>query len=180
MIGRILRPFRAGEGHLAWNSRVAADAPTTISVRSSSFEPGGPIPARDAGPGVGENISPELSWSDGPAEAVELLLIAEDRSAPLPRPVVHGLAILPASQQQIPEGHLRSGDGVRMGLNFSRHTAFSGPRPLSGHGPHTYVFQVFALDRPLAVPGGFTKRQALQAAAGSVVARGRLDGIYER
>jgi|SRR5258708_607643 len=47
------------------------------------------MPLRSAGIGVGENISPPLSWSGVPAATAELAILMEDPDAPLPRPFVH-------------------------------------------------------------------------------------------
>src|SRR5258708_29089067 len=92
MIGRALRLIRAGDKHLAWNDPALAAAPVTIRLTSPAFQDGGAIPIRYAGNGVGENISPALSWSGVPEEAAELVLIMQDPHAPLPRPVVNLIA----------------------------------------------------------------------------------------
>ena len=63
MIGQLLRPIRAGEKHLASNDPAIRSVPATLTVSSPAFEPGGAIPSRYAGRGVGDNISPGLSWS---------------------------------------------------------------------------------------------------------------------
>jgi len=49
------------------------------------------------------------------------------------------------------------------------------------HGPHRYVFQLFALaaDPGSAAPQSARPREVL-AAARDVLARGRLDGFYRR
>jgi phosphatidylethanolamine-binding protein (PEBP) family uncharacterized protein len=51
--------------------------------------------------------------------------------------------------------------------------------PIPSHGPHSYVFQLFAVDVPLDLPDKFGRADALRALAGHVVARARLDGTYE-
>ena len=56
--------------------------------------------------------------------------------------------------------------------------------PPKGHGPHRYVFQLFALAEPLSIgsKGGVEEAQPRKvlAAAGPVLARGRIDGVYQR
>jgi hypothetical protein len=61
-----------------------------------------------------------------------------------------------------------------------RRCEYAGPRPVKGHGPHIYAFQLFAVDRPLALGPSFGRRDVLEAMRGIVTARGRLDGTYER
>lgn len=64
-------------------------------------------------------------------------------------------------------------------------SGYLGPAPTKRHGPHRYVFQIFALAKPVTtgssgtVLGSGRPRNVL-AAAGDVLARGRLDGFYER
>ena len=63
---------------------------------------------------------------------------------------------------------------------------YRGPEPIKGHGPHRYVFQLFALAVPLTATASgkplesAKPRAVLAAVPGPVLARGRIDGIYER
>lgn len=186
VIGRLLRPVRAGEKHLACNDPVARDAPEAITLSSPAFASGGAIPRRYAGQGVGDNVSPPLKWTGVPAAAEELVLIVEDESVPLPRPLVHVLVrgIAPDATG-LPEGALSdpavlAQGALVLGTNSLRRAEYAGPRPIPGHGPHTYVCQLFALDRPLGLGPPFGRSELLAAMGGHVVARGRLDGIYQR
>ena len=186
LIGRLLRPVRAGEKHLACNDPAARAAPDLIALSSPAFESGGAMPQRYAGQGVGDNVSPQLDWSGVPGAAQELVLIVEDESVPLPRPLVHVLVrgIAPGVTG-LPEGGLSdrallARGALVLGRNSLRRPAYAGPRPIPGHGPHTYVFQLFALDRPLALGPPFGRAQLLAAMGGHVIACGRLDGIYQR
>ncbi len=88
-LGTLLRGARADEKYLAFNDPRFAAAPATISLTSSAFVTGSPMPKRYAGPGIGDNISPPLGWTDLPAATRELVLIMQDPDAPLPRPVTH-------------------------------------------------------------------------------------------
>jgi hypothetical protein len=78
-IGRILRGVRAGERHSASNHAALFGVPEMISLKSEWFLNGKQMPLRSAGIGVGENISPPLSWSGVPGGTVELAIIMEDR-----------------------------------------------------------------------------------------------------
>jgi phosphatidylethanolamine-binding protein (PEBP) family uncharacterized protein len=63
---------------------------------------------------------------------------------------------------------------------------YLGPEPIKGHGPHRYVFQLFALPTAItSTEGGGTLDAAkpgavLGAVTGPALARGRLDGVYTR
>jgi phosphatidylethanolamine-binding protein (PEBP) family uncharacterized protein len=51
--------------------------------------------------------------------------------------------------------------------------------PVRSHGPHAYVFQLFALDEVVALADGFSLDSAIAAIKGHVIGRARLDGTYE-
>jgi len=61
---------------------------------------------------------------------------------------------------------------------------YAGPEPIKGHGPHRYVFQVFAMGAPVAADRNWAEsakpRALLAAVTGPVLGRGRLTGVYER
>ena len=82
--------------------------------------------------------------------------------------------------QEVDAGALQPGTtGIRFIPGDLRHRGYAGPRPIPGHGPHRYRFQVFALDEP--IPDHVTTAKALlKQMAGHVLARGVLTGTYER
>ncbi|WP_374010832.1 YbhB/YbcL family Raf kinase inhibitor-like protein [Leifsonia sp. LS-T14] len=178
-LGHLLRNRRAGEETLAWN-RELLDAPATIGLTSPEFEDGAPMPRRAAGHPVGDNVSPALEWTGVPAGTRQLVLVVEDRDVPFSRPIVHAVARFAPDLEGVAEGELGAGSVHGAGLGSFRRRGYHGPRPIPGHGPHTYAFQLYALDR--AIPGDDSLRPSTVMAtmAGHVLARGRLDGTYER
>jgi phosphatidylethanolamine-binding protein (PEBP) family uncharacterized protein len=68
---------------------------------------------------------------------------------------------------------------VRLGRGGLRHFGYAGPRPVPGHGPHRYAFQLFALDQGLDQSPGISPRALSQAMDGHVIARARLTGTFE-
>jgi hypothetical protein len=54
------------------------------------------------------------------------------------------------------------------------------PDPPSGHGPHRYVFQIFALDTRLDFEKPPGRGALLEAMRGHVLAKGLHIGLYER
>ncbi|MGV0680482.1 YbhB/YbcL family Raf kinase inhibitor-like protein [Mycolicibacterium fortuitum] len=175
-IGTALRPVRAGRRR----SRLAALAPAQIiEVSSPAFRDGGAIPAKYAGNGLGDNVSPPLRWSGVPESTAALALIFEDEDVPLPRPLMHTVAVLDPAVNHLDEGLLQPGT---TGLRFIKTPlgyGYSGPRPIPGHGPHHYRFYVFAVDSP--VSDGVTTRNGLvRVIRGNGTACGVLTGTYER
>jgi Raf kinase inhibitor-like YbhB/YbcL family protein len=182
-VGRLLRPIRAGEEHLAWNHPSTRQATESLKLSSDTFTADGSMPVRCAGRGVGDDVSPQLSWEGAPDDTQELVLIFEDASVPLPRPFVHTIVTgIAADMNSLAEGALNATREahVTMGLNSLHRRAYLGPRPVPEHGPHDYVFQLFALSQPLPEAGRATKGRVLRLMDGLVVARGRLTGTYER
>jgi phosphatidylethanolamine-binding protein (PEBP) family uncharacterized protein len=101
---------------------------------------------------------------------------------PFRRPIAHlALAGIPVEEVSFDEGALNKGAvpyGTGRG-SFGRE-GYAGPRPIPGHGPHAYVFQLFALGSTLSLPTDASADAILQAMRGRVVGRGRLTGYYER
>ncbi|MBO9650037.1 MAG: YbhB/YbcL family Raf kinase inhibitor-like protein [Variovorax sp.] len=162
-IGLPLRGRRAGDATLACNDPALAALPQTLALHSDSFKHGHAMNVRQAGIGVGDNLSPELHWDTLPEGATHWALLIEDPDVPLRHAYVHGVASGPAAVTRLAEGELES---------------YAGARPLPGHGPHRYVFQLFALTRPPGAPS--TREQLMPLLRRHAVARGRLDGLFRR
>ena len=169
---------------LVWDAPSLA-APDTLGLRSPDFESDGFIPLRHAAERAGgENLSPALAWNTT-ADAAQLLLLVEDPDAPTRTPYLHCLALLDSSLLQLGRGAL-SAPLEHDGVQFARSAegvGYLGPAPPKSHGPHRYVFELFALEVPLEIPAGALSADALierLIASADVRARGRLDGLYQR
>jgi Raf kinase inhibitor-like YbhB/YbcL family protein len=182
MIGRWFRWIRAGDQHLACNDPRVSAASTRIQLTSPAFDDGAAIPVRHAGAGLGDNLSPPLEWSGIPAWTSELVLVIQDPDAPLPRPSVHLIATgIPGDCRALGEGHLSPGAAQKIAFgrgSFGR-IGYSGPRPIPGHGPHRYVFQIFALASRLRVPARADLCVTKTAMSGFVLAYGTLSGVFD-
>ncbi len=181
-IGLALRNRRAGQHTLVW-SRPDLHAPENFTLTSPAFDHGAPIPERYRGRLLGANISPALAWTTPPAGTAELVLIVQDPDAPLRTPATHALTVgIDPSLGGIPENGLTVPSpipGITHGKGPLGHSGWAGPLPPRSHGPHTYVFQLFALDYHPQLPDKFTLANAVDALTGHVVGRARLDGTYE-
>jgi len=184
LLGRLLRGRHAGEEHLLNRDLRLPSSRATIELTSTAFRPGAVIPLRYAGEGVGDNVSPPLAWRNVPDRAVELVLNIEDPDAPLRRPFVHLVAAcIPPSISGVAESALNASSFStqrELGLTTFRKLGYGGPRALRGHGPHTYVFQVFALARKSGLQSGMTRDDVLRALQDNVLAYGELRCVFER
>lgn len=182
-VGDALRGVRAGFDKVVSEHAAFAAAPATLTLTSSAFADGGALPARYTEDG--DKISPPLSWTTPPAGTHALALIVEDPDAPSPEPFVH-LVIwdLPPDLDGLPEGELKSPHHEGLSEPLGRNTFLSAgwlpPDPPTGHGPHAYVFQIFALDRRLTFDGHPGRGAVVEAMTGHVLAKGVLVGTYER
>ena len=147
-----------------------------VQVSSPAFEAGGAIPRKYTG--EGEDVSPPLEWSGLPEGTREVVLICDDRDAPMPEPFVHWIVYnIPANSIGFPEG---STERALEGRNSFGRMGYGGPMPPEGHGTHHYYFKIYALGAQLDATPGVTKDQLLAAMEGHVLDEGELVGTYER
>jgi len=181
-LGHALRNRRAGHHTLVW-ARPDLQAPENFTLTSPAFTHGTPIPERHRGRLFGANISPALAWTPPPTGTAELVLIVQDPDAPTGKPATHALTVgIGPSLRGIPENGLAHPSpigGLKHGKGALGHRGWAGPMPLRSHGPHSYVFQLFALDYQPELPDTFTLTDVVHAMTEHVIARARLDGTYE-
>lgn len=180
-LGALLVDVRAGQAKLVWN-RPALRATDDLGLTSADFGHESTIPRAHAATRIGGvNRSPSLIWSAAPPSTAELLLVVEDVDVPLPRPLAHVAALIDPEVTSLPAGGLSAstvGDGVQL-LKVLLGRGYEGPAPIRGHGPHRYVFQLFALADAIPDHARKNLRTALKTPT-RVLARGRLDGFVER
>ena len=124
----------------------------------------------------GEDLAPELTVSEVPNEAKELVLIVDDPDAPMGT-WVHWLVYnMPANTTKIEAKNLPQGS--KQGITDFGRTGWGGPCPPSG--THRYFFKLYALDTTLDLQAGATKSQLEQAIKGHVIEKDELVGLYKR
>ena len=182
-IGEALKTSRPGLDALTFNDEGLQDVDVEITVTSSAFTAGGPIPATYTADGKG--ISPPLEWNGVPTEAGSLVLIIEDADSPTPEPLVHAIVYdLPAGTAGLAEGALPGKDhtetGILMGRNSFLKAEYLPPDPPPGHGQHRYAFQLFALATRLNLGTAPGRSEIVTALREYAVAKGVAIGTYER
>ena len=153
---------------------------TKLQFSSSAFTEGALIPV--AHTGDGQDSSPPLAWSAGPAGTQSFALICDDPDAPAKTWVHWVLFNIPASQTSLPEGvptQKELPEGARQGTNDFGKIGYGGPAPPKGK-PHHYFFKLYALDITLNLPAGAKKDQLLDAMKGHILAEGQCMGRYGR
>ncbi|MFE3525341.1 YbhB/YbcL family Raf kinase inhibitor-like protein [Streptomyces sp. NPDC059161] len=184
LLGRLLRNRRAGETHTAWN-QPNLQGPELLKLTSEGFGDCEAMPKAHGAKNIGgDNLSPQLSWSPPPPGTGQLLLVVEDLDVPLPKPAVHCVALIDPALENLDTGALGARQptaGVRP-LRSTIGRGYQGPSPIKGHGPHRYVFQLFALASPVDAASVDKARPhaLLSSLTAPVLGRGRLTGTYER
>ena len=156
--------------------------PPTIQITIDGVT-NGQFPAGNAGQGKG---SPKISWSVVPAGTQAFALLMHDMTPALNKnaigDVTHWVVYdipgtatsLPAS---VPAGELP--DGTKQGLGITNQASYFGPGPPAGHGPHHYVFELWALDAKLGLPNGATRDAVMTAMNGHVLSKGIVVTTFE-
>lgn len=155
----------------------------TLTIKSTSFTEGGPIPSTYTC--EGDDVSPPLTWSGVPEDAYSLVLIVDDPDAPDPDAPkttwVHWVLYnISADTTTLPEGvePQELPVGTLQGLNDWQRTGYGGPCPPQGR--HRYFFKLYALDTVLTGLDEPTKAEVETAMEGHVVGQAELVGTYEK
>ncbi len=166
----LLPACSSGDGE----SAPAGGKPATVTVTSSAFHNGKPVPQRYTCHGRG--VSPPLAWSHVPSGAKELALVVDDPDAPKRR-YVHWLVVgIDPSAKGVATGHTPAGGTVVANSGGDR--KYLGPCPPAGTGVHHYRFTVYAFDEPLRLGAGAKADDAVAEIDEKASDWGRLTGTY--
>ncbi len=156
---------------------------SNLGLSTAAFDDGGSIPARYTC--EGRDVNPKLTVSGVPGDAETLALILDDPDAG-ESPYVHWLLWnVPAFVETIPqdvapEKRPPFSSAARQGRNSSGDIGYMGPCPPTSDGPHTYRFQLSAVDTTLDVPAGANREDLEAGLDGNVLDSVTLTGTYER
>lgn len=128
----------------------------------------------------GQNISPELSWSNAPQGSKSFAIICHDPDAPHPTGWYHWLVVnIPATVSQIASGGQISG-ALETITDFQQNR-YGGACPPVGHGIHHYNFTVYALDvQKLDVTAQTPPVEVEKLVKSHSLAQATITGLYER
>jgi Raf kinase inhibitor-like YbhB/YbcL family protein len=151
-----------------------------MKLTSNAFAPGADIPVRFTC--SGEDVSPGLTWTDGPAGTQSFALIMDDPDAPSGTFTHWVLFDLPPQTRQLRENVSKAEElpgGGRQGRNDFRRVGYGGPCPPPGK-PHRYFFKLYALDSKLNLKPGATKGEVEAAMKGHILQQADLIGKFKR
>lgn len=119
-------------------------------------------------------VAPPLEWTAPPPGAQELAIVVEDISAgaaPRTHWLVWGLA---PQKGKLLEGEMPP----RVGKNGAGNSEWLLPSIPDGDGPHTYLFQLFALELPLTLMPGASRDDLVRQMDGNVMAASLATATY--
>ena len=155
---------------------------TPLSLTSSAFEEGQPIPEKHSCDG--ENLSPQLDWTEPPPGTESFALIFDDPDAVdvVGYTWIHWTIFdLPADTRTLPEAFTSEPnleDGSQQGMTSFQQPGYGGPCP--PEGTHRYFFRLFALDTMLRLDFTSTAEDLIEAMEGHVLDQAELTGLYTR
>lgn len=181
-LGSALKGLRAGANKLAIVQPELGSF-EVLHLASPAFANGGRLPERFTADG--EGVSPPLFWTGVPEGTECLALIVEDPDAPAPQPLVHAVVWGLSVDGDLKEGAIRAdgagdAEGKDVGRNSYLGEGWLPPDPPTGHGPHNYAFQLFALGGGCEIGENPGRSALVKAMAGHVLAAGLLTGVYSR
>jgi Raf kinase inhibitor-like YbhB/YbcL family protein len=163
----------AGTVALAINFTGAASqaAAELFTIKSSTFADGKMMPKKVANSTanapsnpncVGENVSPQFSWSNAPDGTKSFAFLMIDPEGRAPGGVNHWVAYgIPASVTGFAEGEVsKPGDKYVGGKSTQGVGFYSGPCTPPNATPHHYTFVLIATDfDPKELPPGLTRHE---------------------
>lgn len=144
--------------------------PLPLNVSSSDFTDGGGLAATFASC-QGENLNPQLSWTEGPEGTASYAIVMTDPDAGYQHWLQYDI---PTDVTSIARGGSSDLAGAH-GQNTHHDLDYFGPCPPS---QHHYVFTIYALDKVLDPANTLVVLTFLQAIEGHVLAQASITGLY--
>jgi Raf kinase inhibitor-like YbhB/YbcL family protein len=166
-------------------ARPQTPPPSKFKLMSSAYTEGGTIPTQYscADPNA---TTPNLQWSNPPADTVSFAVIMHDTDAAPAKgtmDVTHWIFWnVPASSTSL-SGNVKpdaSPDGIVQGKNVRNVNGYQPPCPPPGGAPHHYIFEIYALDTKLSLPAGSPRADLLKAMDGHVIGKATSIGLFGR
>jgi len=175
---------------------MSAHAASYFTLTSSSIKDGARIPFRfgaddqkrpckpgstEICPCPGQNVSPELAWSNAPEGTKSFAILMYDIDGQAGAGVSHWVAYnIAPTTHELAEGDATAGKGFTGGSGTRGNASYIGPCPPRGDGQHHYLITVMALDLEPSLAPGLTREQFLAAAKGHFLAASSIGGLFAR
>jgi hypothetical protein len=163
-----------------------ASAADLFSITSTTFKDGTLMPKKVAGNNktnpncVGENVSPQFSWSNVPAGTQSFALVMTDpegRGIGVDHWIAYGI---PASVTSFAEGETgKPSEKYVGGTGTAKQSIYLGPCTPPNQTAHHYTFILIATDlEPKALPAGLTRVELFDKLTGHVKGSTGMIGLF--
>ena len=164
---------------------------TSTSIKDGARIPvkfGADDPKRPCRPGSteicpcpGQNVSPQLAWSNPPAGSKSFAILMYDVDGQFGAGVSHWVAYnIAPTVHELAEGEGTAGKKFTGGSGTRGNPNYLGPCPPRGDGPHHYLITVIALDLEPNLSPGLTRDAFLTAVKGHQLAASSIGGLFAR
>ena len=158
-----------------------------MTLTTTAFPDGDPIPARFTQ--AGEQVSPELKWTNTPPGTQSFLLHMHDPDVARNKTTdtqVHWLMWnIPGTATGLPENVAKGADLPDGSHQISASgPVYRGPGAPATGPPHHYTFEIYALDTKLDVTAGTdafdTRTNVMKAVQGHILGKAVYVGLFRR
>ena len=165
----------------------AAPATPAMVLTIPGWPDGDPIPAKFTQ--AGEQISPELKWTNVPKGTVTFLLHMHDPDVARNKTTddqAHWVVWnIPGTAMGLPENVAKGADLPDGSHQISASGAFyRGPGAPASGPPHHYTFEIYALDTKIDVPASTdafeTRANIMKAVQGHILGKAVYVGLFRR
>lgn len=128
----------------------------------------------------GDNLSPELVWSNAPKGTESFAITCNDPDATKGNLFHWIIYNIPAKVNSLKKGIKKSetlSNGSSQGRNGKNRIGYDGPCPPTGK-THHYIFTLYALDSTLKIPPGSNLADFNKAIQGHVLKQTQLTGLF--
>ena len=175
---------------MSWNPYDNLPRAASFSLTSSDLKEGEKL-AMPQVSGIfgagGQDVSPQLSWSDFPSGTQSFVVTMCDPEAPTVTGFWHWAVVnIPGNVTELPAGAGdESGSGLPEGAfqlkNDARMARYVGAGPPEGHGRHRYIFAALALEAErVEIDKEATPALLMFNLFNGTLGRAFLEGWYER
>lgn len=158
-----------------------------LTLSSSTLQEGALMPQKHAYHGLGcqgTNVSPHLEWRGAPPNTKSFAVTCYDPDAPVDGWWHWTVINIPDNVNLLEEGTSGKGTlprGAQELWNDYEEKGYGGPCPPQGHGPHRYIFTVYALGvDKLYADAMETGQTLLRELENEALEKATLTVIYER
>jgi Raf kinase inhibitor-like YbhB/YbcL family protein len=154
-----------------------ADTAPVFTLNTTAFVNHGTIPPLYTCDG--NNLSPEVDWTNLPDKTQTLALVFSDPSA-LGGTFYHWIIFnIPTNITTLPEGMTMMPGNISLGKNSDGTTNYKGPCPPQG-SKHTYFLTLYALDAQLNIVTMSDIRAILNAMQNHILGKAEISATYGR